>query len=280
MDTSRPAAAAGTIGTWYEGSDTAAVYVGNSTTTWLVASADMGPDRCSIGTLSDSNYLISTAGSAAPTMAPGQSLIFGFWAVSTPAAYGIILYHADNFSRGFQLEMGRNAGAMTEFSAYWYGLNSGNALQMTGSGFGAGSGAMHVFGMTFVASSMKVHWCLDGGAVSISGAIAGTYAPPTSSDYYYVGRALPGGYPMGAVEPCFVLHYSTEVSDADLQTGTAAGIATAGRPVALGTGTISMKLAAAMMQGRSGQQVVFRQPSSGSSGLIFSPTGTIIKTAR
>mgnify|MGYP001320485080 CR=1 FL=1 len=61
LDSARPAASGGLVGSYYYATDTLAVYLCVSTTTWVVASAGMESDKASWGVFAANNIFQCTA---------------------------------------------------------------------------------------------------------------------------------------------------------------------------------------------------------------------------
>ena len=203
VDTSRPAASTGLIGSAYVATDTGVTYDcesdGAGGALWRVRSSGM-LDNTRIAVTNVSMQLVGTTTRAAPTT--GTVVLF-FGGTSLP---GTVVQLAGNFSGGWMLGIGNNSGDRGIVSIYRDGVSPAWS-DLTGATITGSLNALHAIAVSMTASTLR--WSFDGGAVQ-SSALTGT---PSGSGVYFVGgNGTP--YTSGLYTALRVL--SAAASDADL----------------------------------------------------------------
>ena len=155
---------------------------------------------------------------AAPTLAPGQSMVCLLYPIAAPSGVVIVAQHADavnEVTRGWHLRAGDNAGSRGELHLFLVGLNSGATIALTGADFTSSTGAPHVLAVAIL-GDQTVRWSWDGGTVQSRAALSGTYVPPASGDPMRIGVSTLSNAPSTTIQPVAMRWYSTVLSDADL----------------------------------------------------------------
>lgn len=155
---------------------------------------------------------------AAPTLAPGQSMVALIYPIAAPSGVVILAQHADainEVTRGWHLRAGDNVSSRGELRLFMIGLNGGATIPLTGADFTSSTGAPHVLAVT-VLVDQTVRYSWDGGTVQTKAALAGTYVPPASGDPLRIGVSTLSNAPSTTIQPVAMRWYSTVLSDADL----------------------------------------------------------------
>lgn len=169
---------------------------------------------------STSAYLdVTGTPSAAPTLAPGQSLVMLIYPIATPSASEVLACHANAAgTRGWHLYSGFEAGDRSALSLFLSGLTGTGALGTIPLAAATWSGALNTPHVVAVAvqndGSIRYSW--DGGSVQTIAAPSGTYVPPSSGDPFRVGAWAGGGPASASAQPVALRCYSTVLSNADL----------------------------------------------------------------
>jgi hypothetical protein len=169
---------------------------------------------------STSAYLdVTGTPSAAPTLAPGQSLVVLIYPVATPSASEVIACHADGAgTRGWHLYSGFEAGDRSALSLFLSGMTGTGAsgtIPLASATWAGALNAPHVLALArLVDGTIRYSW--DGGAVQTIAAPTGTYVPPNAGDPFRVGAWAGGGTASASAQPVALRCYSTVLSNADL----------------------------------------------------------------
>ena len=156
---------------------------------------------------------------AAPEFGTGQSLVVLIYPTGTPSGAEVIAAHADTTSvRGWHLRSGDTAGDRSELSLYMHGLNATAIVRLTPATWSGATLTPHVLAVAITAGKV-VRYSWDGGTVTATAALSGTYDPPTSGDPFRIGCVTDGPPGTAVSVSCQVVQlraYSTVLSDADL----------------------------------------------------------------
>ena len=207
LDQARPDASSSVLNGRFYATDTGVLYYCDSATTWRVESANMGPDKASIGPWATTTALICAATAGAGPICTSFALMF--YPTGTPTGSETLVDRLNN-PRGITINIGADAGDRSAVGLYVMGV--GQVPPNIGT-FSTLLNQVHCLAGAFVGADLHTSW--DGAAVVVSANY--TLTPAQAADPLEFGERAGGS--QGAVSARHIgfIGYSSVIADADLR---------------------------------------------------------------